>query len=207
MHTPTALTLPAHRAPRARAFIAMALAVLLAGCAAVSKVNTGEVVLKNRLVVNVDGAWNQFERGMADNTPTWTVEGITVDAVQFYVALRDGEPIAPTPTGAKAAAPLAFKASMQPAEVATLFQALWTRDGSSFKLEKIAPAAFAGGNGFRFEYELVRKVDEVRLRGVAWGVVRNKELFLINYMAPRLSFFDRHLKRVEALAASAKVRG
>ena len=181
--------------------------MLLVGCAAVSKVNTGEVVLKNRLVVNVDAAWNQFERGMADNTPTWTVEGITVDAVQFYVAVRDGELIAPTPAGAKAAVPLAFKASMQPAEVATLYQALWTRDGSSFKLERIAPVAFAGGNGFRFEYELVRKVDEVRLRGVAWGVVRNNELFLINYMAPRLSFFERHLKRVEALAASAKVRG
>ena len=53
----------------------------------------------------------------------------------------------------------------------------------------------------------MRKVDEVRVRGVAWGVVRNNKLFLIIHMAPRLSFFDRHLKRVEALAASAKVRG
>jgi hypothetical protein len=182
-----------------------ALALFMAGCAMVTKVDTGETVVRNRLAVKVDSPWNQFERGLADNTPTWTVEGVTIDALQFYVGIKDGELIAPTQQG-KGSQPLTFKASMQPAEVVALYQGLFTRDGSSFTLEKLEPAEFVGTKGFRFEYELMRKVDDVRLRGVAWGAVRNGELFLINYWAPRLGFYPKYAAQVETLARSAKLR-
>ena len=181
-------------------------AVVLAGCANVAKIETGEALVKNRLAVQVATPWNRFERGLADNTTTWTVEGITVDALQFYVGVRDRELIAPTPNTGKVE-PLAFRSSMQPAEVVALFQSLFTRDGSSFTLDKLEATEFVGTNGFRFEYSLVRKLDDVRLRGVAYGAVRNGELFLINYSAPRLAFFAKHVGRVETLAKSAKVKG
>lgn len=182
-----------------------ALAAVLAGCASVSKVNTGEAIVKERLAVSVDVAWNQFEHGLTDRTPTWTVEGITIDALQFYVGIKHGELIAPTPREGKGVLPLTFKAEMQPADVVALYQGLWTRDGSAFTLEKLEPASFVGQNGFRFEYTLIRKGDDVRLRGTAWGAVRNRELFLINYHAPRLGFYPRHIAQVEKLAASARV--
>ena len=71
--------------------VAVLLAVALAGCATVTKVDSGETLVRNRLAVQVSEPWNQFERGFADNTPTWTLEGITVDALQFYVGVKDGE--------------------------------------------------------------------------------------------------------------------
>lgn len=185
---------------------ALVVALVLAGCAQVTKVASGETVLKNRLSVTVTTPWNQFERGMGDNTPVWTIDGITVDALQFYVGLKDGELIAPTPSEPKGVLPLAFKASMQPADVVALYQGLWTRDGSSFTLDKLEPAEFAGQPGFRFEYQLVRKLDDVRLRGVGWGAVRNGELFLINYSAPRLGFFPRGIGQVEALVKTARLK-
>ena len=185
---------------------AAALVLALAACAHVSKVNTGETTVRNRLTVTVDTAWNQFERGMADNTPTWTIEGITVDALQFYVGIKDGELIAPTPSSGKGVLPLTFKASMQPAEVVSLYQGLWTRDGSSFTLDKLEPSEFLGAKGFRFEYSLTRKVDDVRLKGVAYAAVRNGELFVINYSAPRLAFFPRYVGRVETLVKTARVK-
>jgi hypothetical protein len=182
-------------------------ALLLGGCAAVSKVATGEVVMKDRLVLTVDKPWNQFERGLGDNTPTWTQEGITVDALRFYVALKDGDLIAPTPSQPKGAQPLAFKAGMGPQQVAKLFEGLYARDGSSFTLDRIEPAPFAGQPGFRFEFSSVRKSDDVRLRGLAWGAVRNGELFLISYTAPQLAFFPRGRADAEAIARSARLRG
>lgn len=181
-------------------------ALVLAGCAQVTKVASGDTVLRNRLTVTVTTPWNQFERGLGDNTPVWTIDGITVDALQFYVAVKDGELIAPTPSEPKGLTPLAFRAAMQPADIVSLYQGLWTRDGSAFTLEKIEPAEFAGGPGFRFEYQLVRKLDDVRLRGIAWGAVRNGELFLINYAAPRLGFFPRGIGAVEALVKTARVK-
>jgi hypothetical protein len=193
-----------------RAFVAAtAVAVLVAGCATLEKVDTvhpGDVVVKERLVVQVDAPWNKFERSAADSTPTWTVDGFTVDALQFYVGVKDGEVIAPAPAGRKNVEPLTFRASMQPGDVVALYESLFTRDGSSFALERLEPADFLGTNGFRFEYLLVRKIDDVRLHGVAWGAVRNGELFVINYWAPRLGFYPKYVSRVEALAKSARVR-
>lgn len=184
------------------------LALLAAGCAQqLVQVNSGEQTVRDRLLLTVDKPWNQFEQGLGDNTPTWTQEGISVDALRLYVGLKDGALIAPTPAQDKAAKPLAFKSTMQPAEVVALFEALVSRDGSSFQLDRLAPQAFAGGNGFRFDFSSVRKRDEVRLRGIGWGVVRNGELFLMTYTAPRLAFFERHLPSVEAMARSARIKG
>lgn len=186
--------------------VLLAAALVIAGCAAVSKVERGETVVNNRLSVTVDTPWNKFERGMGgDNVPTWTVEGITVDSLQFYVGIKDGEAIAANPPGAKMQ-PLLFKSSMQPADVVALYQGLFTRDGSAFTLDKLEPADFAGGRGFRFDYTLVRKSDDVRLRGVAYGTVRNGELFLIKYSAPRMAFFPKYVGRFETLVKTAKVK-
>lgn len=191
---------------RRHALAAVAATLLIAGCAQVSHVATGEVTLKNRLVVTVDKPWNQFERGLDDATPTWTQDGITVDALRFYAGLKDGDLLAPTPAGAKAVKPLAFRASMQTAELVSLFEGLYARDGSTFTLQRVAPHPFAGGDGFRFEFASIRKNDEVHLSGVGWGAIRGGELFAITYTAPRLSFFARHLGSAEAIVKSARVR-
>lgn len=195
------------RLPLGRRSGALVLALLLSACAQVTHVQTGDVVLRDRLTVTVDKAWNQFERGMGDDTPTWTQDGFTVDALRFYVGLADGALIAPTPSEPKGQQPLAFKADMRPAQVVALFETLYSRGGSTFTLDRLAPAPFAGGDGFRFEFSSIRKVDEVPLRGVGWGAVRDGRLYVITYTAPRLAFFDRHLGSAEAIARSARIRG
>lgn len=182
-----------------------AAVALTAGCAQMANVASGEVVLKDRLAVQVDRPWNQFERGLVDNTMTWTRDGVTVDSLRFYIGLKDGELIAPTPAEPKGQRPLAFRASMQAAEVVELFEGLYSRGGSSFKLEKLSPDTFVGTPGFRFEFTALRKADDVRLRGVGWGAVRNGELFAITFTAPRLAFFPQHAPSAEAVARSARV--
>jgi hypothetical protein len=114
--------------------------------------------------------------------------------------------IAPTPSEPKGLAPLAFKSAMTPAEVATLFQNLRARDGSTFSLDRIEPHGWPGGDGFRVEYSVARRTDDLRLQGVAWGVVRNGELFISSYSAPRLTYFARYRPRAEAIAKSARLK-
>ncbi len=186
----------------------VAAILLLAGCAQVSHVASGDVVLRGKMVVALDKPWNQFERGIGnnDNTPTWTQDGIAVDTLRFYVGLRDGDLIVPTPTQPAGQKPLAFKAGMQTNDVIALFEGLYSRGGSSFKLDKVTPQPFMGSPGFRFEFSGIRKRDDVRLAGVAWGMVRNGELYAITYTAPRLAFFGQHLKSAEAIAASARLK-
>lgn len=45
------------------------------------------------------------------------------------------------------------------------------------------------------------------LKGVAYGRVRDGELFLVSYSAPRLVFFPRYQPRVESLIRSVSLRG
>lgn len=181
------------------------LVALLAACAQMSHVASGQATVKQRLLVTVDKPWNQFERGVGDATPTWTQEGVTIDALRFYVGLKDGELLAPTPSAPKGLRPLAFKSTMQPNDVVALFEALVSRDGSTFTVDKLTPQAFVGNPGVRLEWSSVRKFDEVRLRGIGWIAVRDGELFAITYTAPRLAFFPRGSASAEAIAASARV--
>ena len=77
---------------------------------------------------------------------------------------------------------------------------------STTLLTKLEPAIFGGAKGFRFEYALTRKVDNVQLSGVGYGAVDRGELFAIVYMAPRLAFFGRYAPTVEAIAKSAHIK-
>ena len=178
------------------------VAIALAACAQLTKVSSGDKTIAGKLAVHTDVAWNQFERNV--EVPTWTLDGITIDALQFYVGIADGATIARSASGSEAR-PLTFHSSMQSADIVALYQGLWTRDGSAFTLDKLSPASFVGANGFRLEYTLVRKFDDVRLKGVAYGAVRGGQLYVINYVAPRLTFFPKHIAKVEALMQSARV--
>lgn len=186
---------------------ALAVSLLLAACAApVTQVQVGEVTVGKRLAVKVDAAWNQFGGGLTAGIPTWTMEGVTIDALRFYTDVKDGQTFGPA-NPPKGRQPVIFRASMQPADIVAMFQSLQTQDGSSFTLDKLEPVDFLGGTGFRFEYSAVRKVDEVQLKGVAYGRVRDGELFLVSYTAPRLVFFPRYQPRVESLIRSVSLRG
>jgi hypothetical protein len=190
-----------------RELIVCALALVAAGCATGPQLASGEVVVRERLAVTTDKPWNQFPNGLPGQLhPLWTQDGVSLDAVNFYVGLKDGQLLAPTPAPAAGNVPLAFKSSMSAADVLKLFEALYARGGSTFTMQKVTPTSFAGSPGLRFEWELLRRQDDARLNGVGWVAVRNGELFALTYTAPRLHFFARHLASVEALARSARIR-
>ena len=180
------------------------MTALLAACASLAKVEQGEQVVGERLVVDLEGPWNRFNRGV--DVPTWTVEGFTVDRLQFFVGIKDGQPIAKRIRGDDEQRPLTFHSSMKAHEVVGLFEGLYTQDGSTFTLERIEPITFLGEPGFKYSYTLVRRSDDVRLSGVGYGTTHNGELIVINYSAPRLGFFPRYQAQIEKMALSARLR-
>jgi len=185
----------------------LVVAVLLAACATVSKVEPGDQLVGNRIAVKLDGAWNRFDGMAAFPVPTWTMEGVTVDRLQFFVAIKDGSTLPAPAPAEKDKRPLTFRASMQPDEIVALFQALLTADGSSFTLDKAEPAPFLGASGVRFDYSLIRRIDEVRLSGFGYARIDKGDLYAILYQAPRLGFYPRYKAQVEKLVQSATLRG
>ncbi len=181
------------------------IAVLaLAGCATVAKVDTGERTVGDRLILTLDGAWNEVSAPNMGPAHIWTMEGLPIDQLLVYSGLKDGQAIHAEAAGAQKK-PFVFHSSMQADEIAALFEGMLTRDGSVFKLTKLEPARF-GEKGFHFEFALTRKVDNVQLLGLGYACVSKGELFALLYQAPRLTFFARQQARVQQIAESARLK-
>ena len=193
--------------------LALTLITVLAACASVQKIESGDRTLGERFTITLDGAWNQVKAPNISppNTETWTMEGLPVDQMLIYTGLKDGQAIHAVRANPNSATPapknFEFRSSMQPDEIVALFEGMLTRDRSVFKLVKLEPSAFAGGKGFRFEYALTRKLDNVQLSGIGYAIVDKGDLYAMVYQAPRLAFFARHQGRVEQIARSARLKG
>lgn len=184
----------------------LAFAILaLAGCATVKKVDTGTHALNERLSLSLDGAWNHLDFPSIKPAQVWTMEGVTVDEFLIYAGIKDGQAMHPENPPNSKKQNFVFRSGMQTEEIVSMFEGVLSRDDSTFKLLKLQPYRFGGRQGFRFEYERIRKIDNVQQRGVGFGAVDKGELFALVYQAPRLTFFPRHQARVEAIAHSAVI--
>jgi hypothetical protein len=183
------------------------VAALLGGCAAVTKVGPGDAVVANRLAVPTDAAWNQFggQFSGSNAAAVWTTEGLAIDQLAFYVGIKDGDALAQN--NGKEQRPLNFKATMQGHEIAALFESLYTRDGSSYKVDKLEGATFLGQRGWRVQFTAVRKIDDVKLSGLVWATVRDGQLHAMSFSAPTRAFYPRLAPKVEQIAAKASLKG
>jgi len=185
--------------------LALLVVALLGGCVSMAKVEMGERAVGERMTLVIEGPWNHLNAS-GGPAETWTMEGLPVDQLLLYPGLKDGQAIHARGPGGPNAKSFEFRAAMQPDEIVGLFEGMLTRDGSRFRLMRLEPVDFAGQKGFRFEYALTRKVDNVQLLGLGYGTVSKGELFAIVYTAPRLTFFARHRDRVEQIANSARLK-
>ena len=181
---------------------------VMSGCApvSVSKIDSGEHVIGERLSLTLPAAWNQISVQGQGPARIWTLEGWPVDQLLVYSGVQGGAAIHATSETDDGKKVFRFRASMEPDEIAALFEGMLTRDGSGYRLRKIEPASFGGHKGIRFEYDLTRRFDNAQVSGLAYATVSRGELFALVYMAPRLGFFPRHAPMVEGIMRSARVR-
>lgn len=189
-----------------RLLLVVALAILVSACASVRKIESGANTVGERLSVTIDGNWNHLDFPGIKPAQVWTMEGVTIDEFLIYSGIRDGQIMHPEAPATSKQKNFVFRSTMQTEEIVSLFEGVLSRDNSTFKLLKLEPYPFGGRRGFRFEYERIRSVDNVQLRGVGFGAVDKGELFAIIYQAPRLTFFPRHQARVEAIARTAIIK-
>jgi hypothetical protein len=185
----------------------LVMMAMLAGCVSVTKGETGSRAVGNRMTVHLEGPWNHINVPGMGPAETWTMDGLMVDRLMFYSGIRDGQVVHPeVGPGNQKLKSFSFKSSMQPDEIVAMFEGMLTRDGSTFKLSRLEPAGFGGLKGFRFEYFVTRKSDNVQLSGFGYSAVSKGELFAVLYMAPRLGFYPRHAGHAEKIGQSAVIK-
>jgi hypothetical protein len=196
---------------------ALGLALLLAGCSSMSRME-GEQVVNDRLAVHVPQAWNKMtDRWVQDPYETWTHEGLPLDHLRFWGAVRPGQPLMIKPAifsrEADAREPRVptFRQGLGAEKLVQLFEELYATAGT-VTITRVDPAVFAGHKGVRFEFTLARRRDDVSMQGVGWVAVRpdptyGEELYAATFVAPRLSFFPRLLPMAEEVVKTARIKG
>jgi len=191
-------------------WLAAAALCALAGCAAqMVKVEPGQVTVKDALSLNTANAWNRFELGQQylsvapGAAEVWTQDGITLDALAFFVGVTQGETLGRAISGKKLPQ---FRSTMTPGEIVELYEQIVMQDGSAYALKRVAPGRFGDQPGFRFEHTITRKSDNVLLKGVGQAAVVKGKLYLVAFTAPSIYYYDRYLPQVEPLMASARIR-
>lgn len=184
------------------------LALLLAGCASVVKVE-GDQVLNSRLEVRVDEAWNRLT--LVDQPyQVWTQEGATLDQLRLWSGIASGQPLVKPPRASgelKAPAVPTFQAGMSMDQLVSLFERVFAVDGSVVKVVRAEPGPFAGRPGVRFELAVTRRLNHLQLRVAGWAVVHGEELYAATFSAPQLAFYPRLLPRAEQVLATARFKG
>jgi hypothetical protein len=187
-------------------------ALVLGACTSIGRVQ-GEQVVNGKLAVNVSGIWNRVESPWDDEPyETWTQEGIPLDHLRLWAGVKPGQALMAKPMvffrGAdeKDARVPTFRAGLPPDRLVSLFETLYASAGA-VRVTRIDPAPFAGEQGVRFEFTLMRRADDLPMQGVGWAAVHGGELYAATFVAPRLSFFQRLAPMAESVVKTARVRG
>ncbi len=196
--------------------VPFALALVLAACANVSRMD-GEQVVNERLAVHLTDAWNKVSDPWdIDPYDTWTQEGIPLDHLRFWGGVRPGQPLMTKPAVFSRAADAkeprvpTFRPGLPPEKLVSLFEELYATAGT-VTITKVQPAVFAGQNGVRFEFTLARRRDDLDMRGVGWVAVKadptwGEELYAATFVAPKLAFYQRLLPMAEDVVQSARIK-
>jgi hypothetical protein len=196
---------------------AVLLALLLAACANVSRMD-GEQLVNDRLAVHLSQAWNKVSDPWdVDPYDTWTQEGIPLDHLRFWGAVRPGQPLMTKPAvfsravDAKERRVPTFRQGLTAEKLVGLFEELYATAGT-VTITRVEPAVFAGEKGVRFEFTLARRRDDLDMQGVGWVAVRSdptwgEELYAATFVAPKLSFYQRLLPMAEAVVKTARIKG
>jgi hypothetical protein len=163
-------------------------------------------VAKGTMQVTPGSDWNRSSARPSRRSEAWTRDGINLNELTFFGGIEDGEPILRQGWATMERLPR-FKQDMLPTDIAELFEATnrMVLQSSLFKLGKVEPAKLGSHDGVRFGYTYAAQDEDIERRGEAIAAIVDGRLYIVNYVAPSLHYFDAYLPEVRAMAESATI--
>jgi hypothetical protein len=162
------------------------------------------------MIVTPPRTWNRHRPIFFEDirqVEDWTQNGPLLDGISFVTGLKNGKSLIRQRRSANQQVPL-FRSNMTPPEIAAMIESLYRVRGGAvdFRTLSLKPRPFLGTNGFQLDYEHLDD-DELWRRGRVVGTVINGQLYMILLDAAKSHYFDAALPDLEALVASARLRG
>lgn len=180
---------------KALMFLALALLGSLAGPAfaswAVIKSDTEVRVAKGTMTVKPTAEWNRSSQRPSRRSEAWTRDGVNLNELTFFGAIAEGESVLRQGYTTTEKLPK-FKSDMLPTDITEMFEATnrMVLQSPVFKMGKIEPAKLGTHDGVRFSYSYSAQAEDIERRGEAVAAIVEGKLYIVNFVAPSLHYFD-----------------
>jgi len=173
---------------------------------AVMAPNQPAAVAGSTMTVTPRTPWNRATHKIGPKAEAWTQDGFTLNELDFMAGIGPGEALVKERNKKDKPLPK-FSATMTPPDIVQMFEATdrILLNTSLFEIDKVEPAKLGSRDGFRFEYHYVVQDDEVRRKGEARAAVVGGKLYMINYSAPAIHYYDTGIDEVRAIMDGARL--
>ena len=199
------------------AFAALALAPFAAPVPAAAQivlsnpwklVRAGEArkVGKSDLQVTAVGDWNRATERQTKESENWTQNGIGLDDLGFYAAVKKGEALFHQRDKKKDPLPK-FDPAMLPTDIVEWFEnsARNALGSAVFEVGAVRPARLAGADGVEMDFSYATEGDNLERKGTARAAVIGQKLYLISFDAPKIHYYDEGLPSALAIMNTARI--
>ena len=195
---------------KAHLFLALALLASLAGPAfaswAVMKSDAEVKVAKGTMTVTPTAEWNRSSLRPSRRSEAWTRDGVNLNELTFFGAIADGESILRQGYAATEKLPK-FKSDMLPTDISEMFEATnrMVLQSPVFKMGKVEPAKLGTHDGVRFGYSYSAQAEDIERRGEAVAAIVEGKLYIVNFVAPSLHYFDAGIGEVRSMVEGVTI--
>ena len=155
---------------------------------------------KGAMAVKPDSEWNRWSRRPSNTGEVWTKDGLYLNQLSFFGRIASGETI--YKDRKKKDRPLpAFKSDMLLPDVAELFQSNFSieNDITQFEVTDLSPAKLGTTDGLKMSYEYALPGERLQRKGEARMAIHNGKLYIVNFAAPKLHYFDHDIAEVRGM--------
>lgn len=165
------------------------------------------VVADGVIVVKAPDGWNLSTARPSQRGDRWTRDGLALNELTFFAAIREGEAIYYQPAAIEQDLPK-FRSKMLLTDLVELFEntnriVLGT---SVFSVAKVEPSRLGQHAAVRFSYSYAAQDEGVTRKGEAVAAIINGEMYLVNFVAPAIHYFDRDIAEIRQMIATLQLR-
>ncbi len=159
------------------------------------------------MVVKPRAGWNKSTARPSSRSEKWTKDGIGLNELTFFAGIADGETLYFAPLGSQQQLPK-FRSAMLPTDIVEFFESSnrIVLQSPVFKVENVAPTKLGKFDGVRFNYSYAAQDEGLTRKGEGVAAIIDGKLYLVNFIAPAIHYFDRDIAEIRQLIATMDLR-
>jgi hypothetical protein len=163
-------------------------------------------VAKSTMTVTPGQNWNRWSARPSQKGELWTIDGLSLNELSFFAAVSSGEPLYRELNKKDQPLPK-FKSGMLPTDLVEFFEASnrIVLQSPLFTIDKVEPTKLSGNDAVRFSYHYAVEGDQLNRKGEGVAANINGKLYLVNFVAPEIHYYDRDIASFRDMVAKIKI--